>query len=235
MGLFGSMFGRRKGLMGNGIVEGDNPAQDDWMRRLFDTQGQAQTMQRESGGGFLGPNFASNMSTLGDGLASAGAYMDGNWEGGAAISDRQAQTRASIAQQAAKQAEQTRTMQALKAQGKTDEQATLIMNGVAGYGDFQEKAPNLPSTVQEAEWYRSATPEQRQAYDQVRPIITQGAGSTVVPRGSWAQGSNEDAIPTQEDGHQYTPGPGGRANSANWKPIGGASGSPVGGGFQYRR
>lgn len=33
--------------------------------------------------------------------------------------------------------------------------------------------------------------------------------------------NNLDATPTVEEGHAYTPGPGGRANPSNWKPVGG--------------
>lgn len=42
---------------------------------------------------------------------------------------------------------------------------------------------------------------------------------------------SQDNIPTIEDGYQYTPGPGGRANQGNWKPIGGASPSNGSSGF----
>lgn len=40
-----------------------------------------------------------------------------------------------------------------------------------------------------------------------------------------SSGGNADSTPTTEDGHSYTPGPGGRANPQNWKPVGGASGN----------
>lgn len=40
-----------------------------------------------------------------------------------------------------------------------------------------------------------------------------------------SSGGNNDSTPTTEDGHSYTPGPGGRANPQNWKPVGGASGN----------
>jgi hypothetical protein len=43
-------------------------------------------------------------------------------------------------------------------------------------------------------------------------------------------GGSADDAPTVEDGFAYTPGPGGRANPANWKPEGGA-GSNASGGF----
>lgn len=40
------------------------------------------------------------------------------------------------------------------------------------------------------------------------------------------QPGNLDSTPTIEEGHQYTPGPGGRANPANWKFLGGATAGP---------
>lgn len=39
--------------------------------------------------------------------------------------------------------------------------------------------------------------------------------------GAGAPTGNLDGQPTVEDGYVYTPGPGGRANQANWKPQGG--------------
>lgn len=55
---------------------------------------------------------------------------------------------------------------------------------------------------------------------------------TGQPMGQDNPSGGPDATPTVEDGYAYTPGPGGRANQANWKPIGGPS--PGGsGGFPY--
>lgn len=45
-----------------------------------------------------------------------------------------------------------------------------------------------------------------------------------------AQAPNLDAEPAEEDGFVYTPGPGGRASSQNWKPKGGPT-QPASGPF----
>lgn len=94
--------------------------------------------------------------------------------------------------------------------------------------------PELPADVRVAQWFQNAPPEQKAAYLESRrgdPLV-----STTLPGnrfysgpasglpgalGAVAGGGNPDITPTIEDGHSYTPGPGGRANPANWKPVGG--------------
>lgn len=49
--------------------------------------------------------------------------------------------------------------------------------------------------------------------------------------GGVAPQAHPDAVPTVEDGYSYAPGPGGRANPANWKPAGGPT-QPASGGFR---
>lgn len=83
------------------------------------------------------------------------------------------------------------------------------------------------------EVYSRWTPEQRKLYGEMNPIVqTLGDGSAravnrYAPQGAPAN-SNDDA-PTIEDGYKYTPGPGGRSNSANWQPTGGSVGNGTGG------
>ena len=47
--------------------------------------------------------------------------------------------------------------------------------------------------------------------------------------GMMGGGGMADQTPAVEDGYQYTPGPGGRANQANWRQVGGGTGDGVGG------
>lgn len=183
MGLFGSM-GRRKGLMGSGIVEGDNPAQDDWMRRLFDTQGQDQTMQRESG---MGSPGGIDFNGIADGFGRAGAYFDGDWGAASEMGARQAQTRASIAQQAAKQAELARATKAYEAQGLTPDQAYLSATGSANIGDFRQKAPDQPAFVRDFKAWSELDDETKQGIlgmkNSLDPIAVDGAdGRYIAPR-----------------------------------------------------
>lgn len=61
-------------------------------------------------------------------------------------------------------------------------------------------------------------------------LVPVGPSGPMMGNMGGAPGGNLDNTPTIEDGYQYTPGPGGRANQNNWKPIGGASpsyGSPT--------
>lgn len=101
--------------------------------------------------------------------------------------------------------------------GRTAPQMELILGGVGDYGDFKE--PALPSQAQLAEWYRTATPEQRQAYDQTNPVVTNGYGSTVVPRSAIGPATSTP-VGTIEDGYQFLGGDDRDPN--NWRQVGGA-------------
>lgn len=114
-------------------------------------------------------------------------------------------------------AERERLMQAGIAAGRTAPQMELILGGVGDYRDFKE--PALPSQAQLAEWYRTATPEQRQAYDQTNPIVTNGYGSAVVPRSSIRPPSSTP-VGTIEDGYQFLGGD--DKDPKNWRQVGGA-------------
>lgn len=238
MGLFGDIgrfFGGNRGIM-----PGDQPGLEDWLRAAQQGGMQQEPMATRKGGGLFGGAFdgakwSDRLSTLADGLAAAGAYSSGDWQAGSSIAQNRAQLQGLRAKQIAEAQQQQQMLAALKAQGLTDEQAMLVMGNAGSLSDFRPDAPQPTNAEREASWYAGATPEQRAAYDQMHPIITNGFGSTVVPRNSWGQGNNQDATPTVEDGHQYTPGPGGRANPANWKELGGVSGSPAGVGFRPRR
>jgi len=96
--------------------------------------------------------------------------------------------------------------------------------------DYAFRASHLGQTAAD-DWLKS----------QGDPVVTVPLGPNRVysgPRSGLGQalsgmsgGGNLDATATVEDGYQYTPGPGGRGNQANWKQIGGSGGN-AGGGFR---
>lgn len=142
--------------------------------------------------------------------------------------------RQSAMEKAEKAAQERALMAAAQRQGINADQFALYQGGM---GAAIPKPPEDPSEVRVTRWYQNASPEERAAYDQMHPIITHGYGSTVIPRsGLQSPGAgNQDAIPTREDGFDYIPGPGGRANPANWKQAGGGGGNATGGFRPYRR
>jgi hypothetical protein len=102
--------------------------------------------------------------------------------------------------------------------GRTLPQMELVTGGIADFNDF--KAPELPSQAQMAEWYRTATNEQKAAYDKTNPIVTNGYGSAVVPR-STITGS-ATPVGTVEDGYQFLGGD--DKNPNNWRRVAGGAG-----------
>lgn len=57
-------------------------------------------------------------------------------------------------------------------------------------------------------------------------IIPVGPNGPLTGQAGQSGSSQADMTPTVEDGYQYRPGPGGRANKANWQPVGGATAGP---------
>ena len=99
-------------------------------------------------------------------------------------------------------------------------------------------APVNNDTVNDYNFYKGLDEQGRALYDQQHrgdPIVNMtlpngqfysGPSSQLGPAlGQHPGGGNPDSIPTIEDGHQYTPGPGGRANQANWRTVGGGAGN----------
>lgn len=74
--------------------------------------------------------------------------------------------------------------QRAQAAGLSGPLADLMAHGDAKFSDIYSKPPEAPADARLAQWYQNASPEERAAFDQVRPIITNGYGSAVVPRGS---------------------------------------------------
>lgn len=136
---------------------------------------------------------------------------------------------------AKQQAQQEQVYKQLIATGLDPAQAALVISGAAKYSDVAQKPAELPTQARMAEWYRTATPEQKLAYDQTNPIITGGYGSALIQRQSLPGGSGGGGGPQPgavEDGHQFMGGD--PSDPKNWKPVGGGAGNGVGG-FPYRR
>lgn len=234
MGLFGSR-NKKRGLLGDTMWDGaQTPGYGDGANQHWDIanmpapmQGAPQDRQPSfwQGGGKFGLRdwIAGILAAIGDGLA-----QQGGGQGGAvqmlAGGRMDAMDMARKAQMEAQQRQQA--MQALIAAGIDPARANLGAMGLASYGDLAPKPTEAPSDVRVAEWYRTATPEQRASYDQTRPIITNGYGSTVVPRSALPRGGGPQpgAI---EDGYQFMGGNPSDPNS--WKPVGGGGGNVTSG------
>lgn len=167
-----------------------------------------------------GGNWMRNLAMS---LGAAQSFRDGDFNQGASLLDYVGQQ--GEAKRKAMQDEEQRRglLQQIIAAGVPPEKAPLILAGVAKLGDVMPQAPELPTEARVAEWYRTATPEQRAAYDQTKPIVTQGYGSTVVPRSPLPTGGGGLTPMTPEEIRKLG------------LPEGGPS-SPATGGFpRYRR
>lgn len=98
--------------------------------------------------------------------------------------------------------------------------------------EWQNKPKDVPNndTINDFNWYKSLPEEERKLYHQMNPVVGYMAdGTPRVINPYEAQQPNLDSQPASEDGYDYIPGPGGRANPSNWKKAGGQSGAPTGG------
>lgn len=148
-------------------------------------------------------------------LAAVGdAFAQENGMQGSAVSGLTGGRAKAMAAAKAAMAEQALAADAGK-MGISPEQFRLMRAGV----DLP-KAPEAPEKARIAEWYRNATPEQQRAFDQTNPIVTNGYGSTVVPRSSIGGGTAPGTI---EDGYQFIGGD--DKDPKNWRPVQGGAGS----------
>ena len=107
----------------------------------------------------------------------------------------------------------------------------------AGWQDFvrrktyeRENDTQAPTAMERnLDVYSKWTPEQRSLYGEMNPIVqTLGDGSARAVNRYNPQAAPTnlgDNAPTIEGGYKYTPGAGGRGNSANWQPTGGSVGN----------
>ena len=235
MGLFGS---RKNSLMGRfnpqqgghwstpGIGDEIDPAE---MQSIPSAPNSA-----EQGGGLLGkilnPDALSKMSGS---FARAGALFAGDSSGYAGLASQEDERQNRAAALLQQQAQQQQLFKAYAAAGLSPEKARLAAMGGAKFGDLAPTPAADPERVRTAQWWQNATPEQRTAFDQTNPIVTQGYGSAMVPRATLPQSGAPQApagapAPGQvEDGYQFMGGD--PTNPNSWKPVGGGGGNVTGG------
>lgn len=93
--------------------------------------------------------------------------------------------------------------------------------------DRANPKPVNNDTVNDLNWYKSLSEEDRRLYHQMKPVVGYMAdGTPRVINPYEVQQPNLDSQPASEDGYDYTPGPGGRANPSNWKKSGGQAANP---------
>lgn len=111
------------------------------------------------------------MGVLGDSITEVnggkGTFMP-------AFLDMQEQTRKERETQR-KLAEQA---QALMGLNLTPQQQAAVQAGVATYGDFQ---PKNNDTINDFEWYRNLSPEDRALYHKMKPVYRQGPDGQFYP------------------------------------------------------
>lgn len=138
----------------------------------------------------------------------------------------------------AQQAQIQKDAQILMRAGYSPEQAIAMATGNLKPSDVKPdrqmtKTGDIrqfdPITGQSREVYREQSPQLMTTNDAVY-AMDRRTGQAFNPGGG--TGNGPDAVPTIEDGYQYTPGPGGRANQGNWKPVGGAGPSQAPRGFR---
>lgn len=102
--------------------------------------------------------------------------------------------------QAAEQEQQQALMEAARQRGINPADVTLAQGGLGG---IIPKQGELPERARMAQWYQNASPQERAAFDQTNPIITNGYGSAVVPRNALPGGldpNRYELIPDDEGG-----------------------------------
>lgn len=196
-GLLGSMggIGRRNqlGSGAQGIMPGDQPGLEEWLRAA--QQGgmqQQEPMATRQGGGLFGgafnkANIGDTLNNLGTSFAQAGAMMSGEWDSAANIAQNRAQLQGLRAKQMAEADQQKQMLEALKAQGLTDQQAMLVLGNAGSLGDFREKPPETPGFIRDAQAYNALPDDQKrqvQTYmDMSNPRYTNTPqGTQFIPR-----------------------------------------------------
>lgn len=209
MGMFGKMFG------GSGIVA--TPEQEEESRRMAAQLGipyeegtgpAQQTPQQapqeaprgywDGGGKIRGRDaLAGALAGVSDAFAQAGGAQGGAVE-------RLMGGRMSAMQEAKKRQEQQMQLAQMiavgKANGMSEEQVRAQVLGLK-----TPEGPKPTTEMQNFEAFQKMTPEQRAAYNQYRdansPIITNGYGSTVVPRSALSAATG--GLPAQYNPNEW--------------------------------
>lgn len=95
--------------------------------------------------------------------------------------------------------------------------------------EWQNKPKDAPNndTINDFNWYKNLPEEDRKLYHKMKPVVGYMAdGTPRIINPYEAQQQDLDGQPASEDGFDYTPGPGGRANPQNWKKSGGQAVTP---------
>lgn len=193
MGLFGGRnrlraYDPATMRMNNGIVEGDQ----------YPIEMAGENGFWQGGDKFTGRDgIAGILAVIGDAFA-----QNGGGAGGA--TPMLMNGRLSAIEMAKKQAEDQLQKQALmeaaRQRGINPADVTLAQGGLGG---IIPKQGELPERARMAQWYQNASPQERAAFDQTNPIITNGYGSSVVPRNALPGGLDPDRyelIPDDEGG-----------------------------------
>ena len=174
--------------MNNGIVEGD--------QQPIEMAGNNGFWQ--GGDKFTGRDgIAGILAVIGDAFA-----QQGGGAGGATpmLMNGRLSAIEMAKKQAAEQAQQQALMEAARQRGINPADVTLAQGGLGG---IIPKQGELPERARMAQWYQNASPQERAAFDQTNPIITNGYGSSVVPRNALPGGLDPDRyelIPDDEGG-----------------------------------
>lgn len=191
MGLFGGRnrlraYDPASMRMNNGIVEGD---QQQLPRDAGFWQGGERFGGRDALAGILaviGDAFAQN----GGGEGFATPMLMGNRLSAIEMAKKKAE----------EQEQQQALMEAARQRGINPADVTLAQGGLGG---IIPKQGELPERARMAQWYQNASPQERAAFDQTNPIITNGYGSAVVPRNALPGGldpNRYELIPDDEGG-----------------------------------
>lgn len=164
--------------------------------------------------------------SVANGLGAAQSFFDGDFATGSGLLAYGAKQR-SAAQKARDEEEQLKRLrQGLINQGLSPDQADLVLNNAANIGDFKEEPEKPIAAQRNAEWWMSATPEQKTALEEysrtTQPRFTTGPDGRQyeVPR------MNTPSPGQIEDGYRFKGG--NPSDPNNWEEVGGGVGNGVG-------
>lgn len=205
MSLFGMKWDRKRLMPGDpaqmtmqNIVEGDQVLPPDMQMPPMGTILGGESRMERLPGFYAGGDKFTGRDAIAGLLAAIGDGLSRNSGGEGNAMDNLGYMRLSAIKMAKEQAQQQALMEAAQRRGLSPDDVTLQQGGID-----MPKAPDLPERARLAQWYQNASPEERAAYDQTNPIITNGYGSAVVPRSSFPSGLDPnrwERLPDDEGG-----------------------------------